>query len=198
LRKPSRCWVFLLALGGGVAPIGHTSVTRATTRRARRRGKRLCAGLSRGSAHRQPRWGPRCRCGFCARGVPEAAPTRRGRAIGLAKRIGGGESQVCCSHRGLPASRSGSRSQHGCSCPDGSPVPGGVRRSQIASARTRSTAQLPAEAPVRRVSTIEARSNLEGCVHFRAMAEERLAGNVTRMPPRLVAPLAFAGLPRAA
>ena len=48
------------------------------------------------------------------------------------------------------------------------------------------------------MATIEARSNLEGCVHFRALAEERLAGNVTRMPPRLVAAPAFAELPHAA
>ena len=48
------------------------------------------------------------------------------------------------------------------------------------------------------MATIEARSNLEGCVHFRALAEERLAGNVTRMRPRLVAAPAFAGLPHAA
>jgi hypothetical protein len=47
------------------------------------------------------------------------------------------------------------------------------------------------------MATIEARSNLEGCVHFRALAEERLAGNVTRMPPRLIAAPAV-GLPRAA
>jgi hypothetical protein len=48
------------------------------------------------------------------------------------------------------------------------------------------------------MATIEARSNLEGCARFRALAEERLAGNVTRMPPRLVAAPALAGLPHAA
>lgn len=48
------------------------------------------------------------------------------------------------------------------------------------------------------MATIEARSNFEGSAHFCALAEERLAGDVTRMPPRLVATPAFPGLPHAA
>jgi hypothetical protein len=48
------------------------------------------------------------------------------------------------------------------------------------------------------MATIEARFNPEGCARFRALAEERLAGNVTRMPPRLVAAPEWAELQQAA
>ena len=48
------------------------------------------------------------------------------------------------------------------------------------------------------MATIEARFNPEGCAHFGALAEERLAGNITRMPTRLVAAPAVAELPHAA
>jgi hypothetical protein len=48
------------------------------------------------------------------------------------------------------------------------------------------------------MATIEARFNPEDSLRFRALAEERLAGNVTRMPPRLVAAPGLAELPDAA
>jgi hypothetical protein len=48
------------------------------------------------------------------------------------------------------------------------------------------------------MATIEARFNPEGCARFRALAEERLAGTATRIPPSLVAAPAGAELPHAA
>lgn len=48
------------------------------------------------------------------------------------------------------------------------------------------------------MATIEARFNPEGCAHFRALAEEALAENVTPMLPRLVSAAELSELPHAA